>query len=266
MVHIRRYFACALFLVAMLGSFAGAKGQKAFDGTWRADMSTAKFSPKPFVVYISGGWFHCESCTPKIVVPADGQDHAVADQALDTFSITIVDLHTIHIIGKKSGKVAIDQSCTASSDGKTLTCNETDYPMNGGKPVTSDGTSKRVGTLPAGVHATSGQWVTTKVASSDNGLLTTYKVSDDQISMTDPTGDAFTATLNGGDAPVTGSTGWDEVSLKKVNDHTIEETDKFKGKVTDVSTMTVSANGKSMNVVTTQKPSGRVSSLVMVKQ
>ena len=43
--------------------------------------------------------------------------------------------------------------------------------------------------------------------------------------------------------------GADAVSLKKLDAHTIEETDKFNGKVTNVSKMTVAANGKTMTIV-----------------
>jgi len=52
-------------------------------------------------------------------------------------------------------------------------------------------------------------------------------------------GDSYTAKLDGTDAPVKGAYGWDTVSLKLINDRTIEETDQFNGKVVAVSKMTV---------------------------
>ncbi len=58
----------------------------------------------------------------------------------------------------------------------------------------------------------------------------------------------------------------DAVSLKKINAHTIEETDKRGGTVIDVSTMTVSANGKTMTVVDNDKLTGRTSTYVATKQ
>lgn len=263
---MKRYLVCALFSMAALCAAMASQAQSPFDGTWRYELSQAKFSPKPFIFYTSQGWFHCETCTPTLVVQADGQDHAVTGQALDTFNVTLVDQRTIHIVGKKGGTTAFDETGTVSADGKTLTIKDTDYPMSGEKPVTSESILRRDGKLPTGVHATSGNWVALKASASANGLLTTYKVNGNEITMTDPTGDSYTAELDGGDAPVKGAYGWDTVSLKKINDHTIEETDKFNGKVISVSTMTVSANGKTMTVVATAKPSDRTSTIIAVKQ
>ena len=266
MFSTKRYVLCALLSTAAFCACTAAQGQAVFNGTWRFDMSKVKFSPKPFIFYTSQGWFHCETCTPTLDVQADGQDHAVTGHALDTFNITLVDQRTLHMVGKKGGTTAFDQTCTVSADGKTLTVKETDYPMNGEKPVASESTLRRDGTLPPGVHPTSGRWIAVKASGSENGLLTTYKVNGNEITMTDPTGDSYTAKLDGSDAPVKGAYGWDTVSLKRINDHAIEETDKFNGKVISVSTMTVSANGKTMNVVTTEKPSERTSSIIAVKQ
>ena len=123
--------------------------------------------------------------------------------------------------------------------------------MNGGQPSTYESVAKRSGVAPSGVHATSGNWIIVKQSGSGSELLTTYKTSGDEITMSDPTGAGYTAKLNGSDYPVHGAYGYDAVSLKKINAHTFEETDKRDGTVTDVSTMTISANGKTMTVVDT---------------
>ncbi len=54
-------------------------------------------------------------------------------------------------------------------------------------------------------------------------MLTTYKTNGDELTMTSPTGETYTAKLDGNDYPVKGSYGWDAVSLKQINPHTIEE-------------------------------------------
>jgi hypothetical protein len=266
MFNTKQYVVCALFAMATLCACTASQGQAVFNGTWRTDLTKTKFSEKPFIFYTSQGWFHCETCAPILVVQADGQDHAVTGHALDTFNVTLVDQRTIHLVGKKGGTIAFDQTATVSADGKTLTVKDTDYPMNGEKPVTSESTLRRDGKLPPGVHPTSGRWIPLKASASANGLLTTYKVNGNEITMTDPTGDSYTAKVDGSDAPVKGAYGWDTVSLKLINDHTIEETDKFNGKVVDVSTIAVAANGKTMTVVVTEKPSERVSTFVATKQ
>jgi hypothetical protein len=267
MSNTNRSIFFALFAVVVLCAAATAHAQSPFDGTWRVELAQTKFSPKPFAFYISQGWYHCTgSCNPNYDIAADGQDHPVAGHSYDTLSVTIVDDHTISTVGKKGGKVMFESTRTVSADGKTLTVKSIDHPMNGDQPSTYESVAKRTGKLPSGVHATSGDWVIVKQTGSGSELLTTYKTSGDEITMSDPTGAGYTAKLDGSDYPVHGAYGYDAVSLKKINAHAIEETDKRDGTVTDVSTMTVSANGKTMTVLDTDKLTGRVDTYVATKQ
>lgn len=267
MSSTKRSILCALFSIAVLCMAAATYAQSPFDGTWRVDLAQTKFSPKPLTFYISQGWYHCTgSCNPAYDIAADGQDHAVAGHSYDTLSVTIVDDHTISAVAKKGGKVMFEQTRTVSADGKTLNVKTIDHPMNGDQTSTYESVAKRTGKTPSGVHATSGDWVIVKQSGTGSELLTTYKTSGDQITMSDPTGAGYTAKLDGNDYPVQGAYGYDAVSLKKINAHTIEETDKRDGTVTDVSTMTVSANGKTMTVVDTDKLTGRVDTFTATKQ
>ncbi len=256
----------ALSLAALLSVAAVSRGQSPFDGTWKTDLSQTKFSPKPLTFYISQGWYHCVTCDPAYDVAADGQDHAVAGQSFDTISVTIVDPHSISVVTKKGGQADYEQTRTVSVDGKTLTVKSTGHPANGGAATTFETIAKRSGMAPAGVHATSGQWIIQKQTGSDNALLTTYKMNGDQFTMTSPTGETYTAKFDGADYPATGSHYYNAVSLKKINANTIEETDKRDGKVVDVDTMTVSANGKMMTEVDNDKVTGRTSTFVAKKQ
>ena len=101
---------------------------------------------------------------------------------------------------------------------------------------------------------------------SQNGRTTTYKGAGDQISMSTPTGESYTAKLDGKDYPVKGAYFYNSVSLKRVDDHTIEETDKRDGKVVEVARISVSPDGKKMTVVATDKLTGRTSTFVAEKQ
>jgi hypothetical protein len=262
-----RWFAvCAICLLALACAPALCGAQSPFDGTWHINVTQAKFSPKPHVFYISDGWYHCGSCAPDYVVQADGKDHAVSGHAFDTVAVTIVDPKTITIAVKKDGKVISEQTRTVSANRKMLTVKTTVHPMNSDKPVTDVVTAKMVGVAPLGVHDTSGSWQIQKVTESENGTTVTYKTSGDEFSMSDPTGASYTAKLDGQDYPVKGAYGYDTVSLKKIDAHTIEETDKRAGKVTDVTRMTVSANGKTMTIADTSQPDGRVATFTATKK
>jgi hypothetical protein len=264
---MKRYAVFAMLAVGALFVAAETYAQSPFDGTWRIELSQTKFSPKPLSFYIGQGWYHCVgACSPAYDVAADGQDHAVSGHAYDSVSVTVVDTHTIQAVAKKSGTVMWEQTRTVSADGKTLTVKSTEHPMDGGAPTTFETVAKRSGTAPSGVHATSGNWVIVKQSGTGSELLTTYKLDGDQLTMNAGSGETYTAKLDGSDSPVKNAYGWDSVSLKKINDHTIEETDKRGDTVTDVSNMTVSPNGKTMTVVDNDKLTGRTSTYTATKQ
>ncbi|MFZ0744255.1 MAG: hypothetical protein WAM85_07600 [Terracidiphilus sp.] len=266
MKKLERFVACALFLMLALSVPALSFAQSPFDGTWRVNMNQSKISPKPVGFYLSQGWYHCTTCNPQVDVQADGQDHPVSGQPYDSMSVKEVDAKTIAITTKKGSAVDSESTRTVSANGKTLTVKVTSHPMSGGEPVTTEVTATRVGIAPSGVQATSGNWKIDKVKQSDNGLTTTYKTNGDELTMSDPTGETYTAKLDGTDAPVKGAYGYDTVSLKKIDAHTIEETDKRNGTVVDVAKMTVSPDGKKMTIVETSKLTDRTSTYVATKQ
>jgi hypothetical protein len=136
--------------------------------------------------------------------------------------------------------------------------------MDGSAPVTTEGMAKRMGVAPMGVHATSGDWQLQKFNQSANGLTFSYKVNGDELTMTDPTGESYTAKLDGTDSPVKGAYGFDTVSLKKLGPNSIEETDKLNGKVIDISKITV--HGNTMTIEDTSQPTGRTSTYTAHKQ
>lgn len=266
MFNTKQYVICALLSMAALSMSTASQAQSPFDGTWRINAAQANFSTKPFTVYTSQGWFHCVSCTPAYDVQADGQDHPVQGHSFDSVSVTLVDPHTVKFVDKKDGKTISETTSTVSADGKTLTDTTTSYPMNGGEPAHEVATFKRVGVLPSGVHATSGNWKILKFTGSENDLLFTFKTNGDEFTMTDPTGDSYTAKFDGNDYPYKGAYGADAVSLKRINNRTIEETDKLKGKAQNTQTMTVSPNGKTMTIVVHELLRDATSTLVATKK
>ena len=90
--------------------------------------------------------------------------------------------------------------------------------------------------------------------------------SGDGLSMSTPTGESYTAKLDGKDYPVKGAYFYNSVSLKQVDDRPIEQTEKRDGKVVEVSKITVSPDGKKMTVVSTNELTDRTSTYVAEKQ
>jgi hypothetical protein len=239
------FFSVALGALLMMPMLAAA--QNAFDGTWKID--TNKFDPskKPDVYLLQSGMYECKTCTPPFQVKADGTDQPVSGHPYyDTVAVKVVSEHEIEETDKKDGKVVSTSTSTVSPDGSTLTFALSDSSnTNGGPPVTGKFQATRVAKGPAGSNAISGSWRRGKIEGlSDNAIVWTYKVSGDEITMTNPTGQSYTAKLNGTDAPMKGDPGTTSVSVQMRGKDMLEETDKRDGKVIGVWKMTVAADGK----------------------
>jgi hypothetical protein len=240
--------------------------QSPFDGTWKTDLDKAKFSPKPIMFSVSNGMYDCSSCAPQINVKADGQDQPVTGQAFDTIAVKEVDPHSIQVVTKKNGKTMMEQTRSASDDGKTLHVKTTSHPPDSDKPVMSEAELDRIGKAAAGANATSGSWKIKKVKEEENGLLETYKGNGNELTYSTPTGETWTAKMDGQDYPVKGSYGSDAVSLKQAGNSGIEVSYKRGGQLIEVNKMTISADGKTMTTVSENKLNGRVSTFVARKQ
>ena len=256
----------ALLLFSVTPGLAIA--QSTFDGTWKVDVKTAQFPTKPDVYLLQDGMYHCKSCVPLIDIKADGQDQKISGHPyFDMMSVKVVDDRTIETITKKNGKTNGTSKTSVSPDGNTLMFEFNDSSATSGDPVIGKGEETRVAKGPAGSHAISGSWRTSKMdAVSDNGLLFTYKVEGDSLMMTTPTGQSYTAKLDGTEAPYKGDPGTTSVSVKKVDKNTMEETDKRDGKVITVARMTLSADGKGMTIAVDDKLHGTTMQFTAQKQ
>ena len=168
---------------------------------------------------------------------------------------------------QKNGKTVTTSKFTVSPDGKTATIEFTDSSATSGAPVTGKFEQMRVAGGPAGSHAISGSWRTSEIENvSENAFMVTYKLEGDTLSMTTPTGQSYTAKLDGTEAPYHGDPGTTSVSVKLLGKDTIEETDKHDGKITAVGRKTVAPDGKTLDIAVEDKLHGTTMSFVANKQ
>lgn len=258
-----------LFFAGILASLfvpVVAMAQSPFDGTWKADMSSAQWPMKPNVYLLLNGMYDCKTCVPPIHVKADGTDQKVTDPYSDALSVKVIDDHNIENTFKKNGKVVFTQKQSVSSDGNTMTVNWIYTGNPSGGPQNGTETSKRVAKAPAGANLISGSWRTEKVDVSPESLTYTFKVNGDELTMTSPTGQSYTAKLDGTDAPFKGDPGLTTVAVKMLGKDTLEETYKRDGKVAVIYKSTVSADGKTLKVITDDKLQGTITKSVSHKQ
>ena len=261
----RIYFVAALgiLLVPMLAS-----AQSAFNGTWKVDMSKVDFPTKPDVYVLKGGMYECKTCVPSYNIKADGTDQKISGHPYyDTMAVKVINDREIEETDKKNGKVVATSKTMVSADGKKLMFEFSDRSNTNGAPVTGKGEEVRVAPGPAGSSPLSGSWRTTKIENmSDNAITWNYKVSGDELTMTNPTGQSYTAKLDGTEAPMKGDPGVTTVSIKKMGKNIIEETDKREGKVISVTKMTVGPDGKTANLVSEDKLHGTTMKFTAMKQ
>ncbi len=252
---MKKLFLAGLLMWSLLPVLAVAENP--FDGTWKFDMSTVQFPKKPDVYLLQNGMFDCSSCVPPISIKADGTFQKVTGHPyFDMMSVKAIDDHNAEQAIQRGGKVVGTEKDSVSADGNTLTVNWTDSGEPSGGTQSGSYTAKRVAKGPAGANMISGSWRTEKADYSAGVITWTYKVNGDELTMTNPTGQSYTAKLDGTDAPYKGDPGTTSVSVKMHGKDTLEETDKRDGKVIGISRMTVTSDGKTMKIVYEDKLHG----------
>jgi hypothetical protein len=242
--------------------------QSPFDGTWKINLAESQSSTKPAVYLLQDGTYHGPTCDPPLEVPADGGDHKITGEpCYDTVSIKVVDDRTTEEIDKRNGKAVGTTRMTVSLDGNTATVEWTESCNAQGDVVAGKDVMARVAQAPRGAHAISGSWrITKRLNRSENALVATLKLEGNTFSFADPTGQGYTAKLDGTETPVKGDLSGTMVSVKRIDENTIEETDKRDGKIVEVTRFTCSADGKTMTVSMENKVNETTRQFVAHKQ
>lgn len=245
---MRMFIAAGLLGASLLPLHAMAASP--FDGTWKAEVASANMPTKPDVYSLKDGSYTCKTCEPAYTVKADGSDQPVSGHPYyDAVAVDVVNDHTVKVANKKGGKTVSTSTETVAPDGKTATVEFSDASNTNGAPVSGSFTYKQVAAGPAGSNAISGSWIITKFANlSDNGITVTYKTDGDMLTMTNQTGQSYTAKMDGTEAPYKGDPGITTVSVKKTGARTMVEVDKRDGKTLSTTRSTVSRNGNTMSV------------------
>jgi hypothetical protein len=256
-----------LFLFLFVSVLSWAQSSP-FDATWKVDLDKTKLPKKPDEYLLKDGMYECKTCKPEIKIKADGQMQPVSGHPyFDMMMVKVVDAQHVESRTTKGGKDAGKETRTVSQDGNTLTTAWSYYLNPSGGPVNGSDVQTRVGKAPAGAHAISGSWREDKqdVATSD-ALIFTYKTEGgDTLNMTTPTGQSYSAKLDGKQVPFTGDPGTTTVSVKRAGD-SIEETDYRDGKPISLSKMTVSSDGKTMTIEVDDKLHGTKATYYATRQ
>jgi hypothetical protein len=242
---------------------AAALAATGFDGTWKTNLESMKTTGKPWVLLLAGGEYTCSSCTPPYTVKADGSDHRVTGQAyFDTAKVKVTGPDSAEIVLKKGSKEMVRFSDTVSADGTTLTSKVTN---NYGAQTEGDElTARRMAAAPAGSHPLSGAWLEQQHV---RGYLSTvqYRMAAEGFQMRG-NGQSYDAKFDGKEYPIVGDPGKTTVSLKKIDDATVEETDYRQGKVVNEIRLALAKDGNTINVIDKNIALGQTTTYTMEKQ
>ena len=219
---------------------------------------------KPDSFGISNGVYSCGNCAPSYQITADGSDQAVPGHAYaDQEAVKVVGPSSVEITDKKGGKVIFKQSLSVSADGSKLTVMFSSYA--GKKPVTGTYTETRMASAPSAAHAISGTWQQDSFNMSDAGSTVTLSATADGLKMAS-NGQTTNVKFDGKQYLTIGDPGKTRVAMKKVDDRTIEETDRRLGKVTDVIVWALAPDGKTINMSDTDPQHETKTTWVFEKQ
>lgn len=236
---------------------ASATAAGDINGTWKADVATAKWDQKPDEYLLQNGKYTCKTCTPPWSVAADGAFHAISGHPYaDQVSIRIVDDKTVQQANKLKGRDVGGSTLKVSPDGNTLSIDFKDMTVANAPPTSGHFEETRVGAAPAGAHAVSGQWKPAKAENINAEALTvTFNADANMLHMSSPSGTSYDAKLDGTETPIKGDPAGTTVSVTKLADGSYQETAKRGGKTVSVTTYSVGSDGK-LNVASENKLDG----------
>lgn len=228
------FLLCCLVALAQ----AGMAQDNRWDGSWKADASSLKYSGPTFSVKTDAEGYTVTRggvAGPKTV--CDGKAHTTPNGA-----VTCTKTQTGYIVSiSENGKLTLKASASLSADGKTRTVKSERFPSHD-RPFTVTTISKRV----SGGPGMAGMWQEVKfIESQDTGILS-IKVTGDSVAFKETDNDKpVVCKLDG--TPTKVRDGGATMSVKKVDSQTLKVTYSDKdGKVRRENTFVLSQDGKSI--------------------
>jgi hypothetical protein len=251
-----------LLLATLLLPGAALAGS-GFDGTWKTNMASLKTTGKPMVLLLAGGEYTCVFCNPPYTVKADGGEHKVTGQAyFDSVNVRVTGPNTAEIVLKQGSKEVVRFSDTVSADGTTLTSKVTNHV--GSQTETDEFTATRVAVAPPDSHPLSGSWVEQRHVTGEQRPVQ-YRMTADGFQMR-WNGQSYDAKFDGKEYAIAGDPGKTTVSLQKIDDATVEETDHRQGKIVDEIRLTLAKDGNTIAVVDKDIALGQTVTYTLEKQ
>ena len=231
-----------------------------FSGTWK--LQADKRGGEAWAQYDKEGdilvWSNPSGIVGKFRI--DGKEYPVY-KVQRTISFKQIDELTLESTQKFDGKIARVEVMTFSADGKTRTVLRKEYSDKGVSELTR--TSRRAGGAVDRAIPLIGKWESDWSTATGTSPVLVIQANKDKIRLSGL--HSYEATLDGNDNQVTRSPNADTVSVSRLNEGTLEQTLKAKGKLVSVTILSVSEGGKllTMNM---RRANGNVSTFEFAKE
>ena len=233
-----------LLLVACLGTGALWAANDPFVGEWKLNPARSKLTDQMKVESVGANKYVFDFGGGSETIVVDGTDQP--GNFGSTLSVTVEGPGTWKVIRKKDGRMLITATWKLSKDGNTLTDDFTGIEPNG-----STFNLNYVYKRTAGSSGFAGTWESTSETVNSVFVLQVRPYEGDGLSFIDPSEEETkNVKFDGKDYPNQGPNvaRGSASSVRRVNERTLEMTDKIDGKVMDAQQIELSSDLKTLTM------------------
>lgn len=248
--------AAAVFALLLLTGTAHAA--PTLTGKWVADLDTQDATETIDIYAVANGQYRCRSCTPPRSYAADGQPHPVPGDA-DVISESVAVVSPRSIITRIVSPTRVrETTMTVAPDDLTATYVSIDHRTDLPGELRTEYLARRIAPAPAGANQVSGSWRGVKYVSVPEIIRTVELVDDGRkLIYREPGGFHFTSNYDGPPTEVEHGKGMiSRVRVQRTGDRSVKEIWLHGSKITEVRTYALSADGRSLEIATTDALTG----------
>jgi hypothetical protein len=253
-----------LLLIAVLATSALWAADDPFAGEWKLIPSKSKLTDLMKVASVAGNKYAFDFGGGPETIAADGTDQP-GGYGGTTLSVTVEAPDSWKVVRKKDGHVLLTANWKLSKDAQTLTDDFTFFAPNG-----SASNVNYVYKRTAGTSGFAGTWESTSETVNSVFVIKVRPYEGDGLSFIDSSeGVTKNVKFDGKDYPNVGpnvpagsTSSARRVNGRTLDQHTLELTGKFNGKVTDTQEIKLSSDGKTLTM--TVHPAGRTEPNILV--
>jgi hypothetical protein len=234
-----------LWLVVCLATGALSASNDPFLGEWKLNAAKSKLIDMMKVESVAGNKYAFDFGGDSAeTIAADGTDQP--GLAGTTLSVTIEAADSWKVVRKKDGRVLLTGIWKLSKDGNTLRDDYTEFAPNG----SPSSNVKYVYQRTAGTSGFAGTWEASTDAANMAMVLKVQAYEGDGLSFINSSGVTKSVKFDGKEYPNAGpnARAGSASTARRMNEDTLEMTDKFNGKITNTREIQLSGDRKTLTM------------------